>query len=319
MRFIRRLLLSLGFVFVIGGLWLRHNEVLDWLATRSYQPPAVVEQLATDTTMTPYAKRLFYVNHPAVEAKQAFNGHCTDPSEQVAVLGCFTGDRMGIYLYDVTDERLQGIEQVTAAHEMLHQAYERLKKSEKTRINGLLQAYHDLSASQELKDKIASYKASEPTELQNEMHSIFGTEADNLPVELETYYQQYFTNRKHVLDFYHKYQSEFEQRRAQIVDFDSQLEALKAQIDAKKSDLASRATTLEQRRAQMDSYLAANNVSAYNAAVPGYNALVGQYREVLNDANALVNDFNSLLERRNQLAVQERELEDAIDSTIKPQ
>ena len=144
MEIARRSWLVVSFVLILAGgatFWIKHNEVLDWLATRGYEPSSLIATLASDTTMTPYAERLFYANRPEVQDKQAFNQSCTDPSEQVAVLGCFIGNRMGIYLYDVTDERLNGIEQVTAAHEMLHQAYQRLGKKEKTRINGLLQEY----------------------------------------------------------------------------------------------------------------------------------------------------------------------------------
>lgn len=319
MSFVRRLSPYVLFVLLVvagTGLWVRHDQLLDWVATRGYQPSAAVEQLAADTTMTPYAKRLFYANRPAVQGKQAFNKHCTDPSEQVAVLGCFTGNRLGIYLYDVTDERLQGIEQVTAAHEMLHQAYQRLGRAEKTRINGLLQEYHDLKASQALKDKIASYNTTEPTELQNEMHSIFGTEASDLPPELEAYYKQYFTDRQKILAFHQQYQSEFDKRIAQIADYDKQLADLKTKIEAKKADLAASEATLQQRRVQLDAYLANNQIAQYNAAVPPFNALVVAYRNTVKQTNDMVDKFNQLLQERNQLAVQERQLEAAIDSKV---
>ena len=300
----------------IGLLGLRHDELLDWVATRGYTPSAAVQNLTAETTMTSYAKRLFYANRPAIEDKQVFNQHCTDPSDQVAVLGCFEGDRQGIYIYDVTDARLSGIEQVTAAHEMLHQAYLRLSRAEKNRINGLLQEYFDLKASQELKDKIASYRQSEPDQLQNEMHSIMGTEASDLPTELEQYYAQYFTDRQKVLVLHQKYQSEFDSRIAQINDYDAQLTNLKAQIDAHKKELTLREQELRQRRNQMNAYLAANQISDYNAAVPGFNALVVEYRDLVKTTNQEVNEFNRLLAERNALAVQERQLEDAINSNV---
>jgi hypothetical protein len=319
MKFLRRLWpLTLLVVLVLagGGLWLNHDQLLDWAAARRYKPSPTVSELVTDTSMTPYARRLFYANRPVVEGKQTFNGHCTDPSEQVAVLGCFTGNRMGIYLYDVTDERLHGIEQVTAAHEMLHQAFQRLDAGERTRISGLLQEYHDLKASQALKDKIAGYQDSEPGELLNEMHSIFGTEANDLPPELETYYAQYFTSRQKVLAFHDQYQSEFDKRRAQIADYDGQLASLKSQIESNKVELKAQEATLTQRRTQLDGYLAANRIDAYNAAVPSFNALVITYRKDLKHINDLVDQFNSLLATRNALAVQERQLEAAIDSSV---
>jgi hypothetical protein len=321
MRFVRRILPYILLVcLLVGGvsLWLKHAEFFDWIATRGYQPSSTVEALVTDATMTPYAKRLFYANRPDVEGKDAFNKHCTDPSEQVAVLGCYTGDRRGIYLFDVTDARLDGIEQVTAAHEMLHQAYDRLSRSERSRINALLQDYNDNKATQALKDKIASYKDSEPEALQNEMHSIFGTEASDLPAELEDYYKQYFADRQKVLAFHRQYQSEFDQRHAQIEAYDKQLATMKTEIQTRKSNLKSSEAELKERRAQMDQYLAANQIDTYNAAVPGFNSLVVSYRNELQKTNALVDEFNHILGERNALAVQERQLEQAIDSHVTP-
>ena len=305
-------------LLVVGGVlfWQNQNQILDWVATRGYTPAPLVSQAATDTTMTPYAKELFYANRPVIETRDVFNKHCTDPSEQVAVLGCYTGNRLGIYIYDVTDPRLSGIEQVTAAHEMLHQAYQRLNRSEKMRVNGLLQEYYDLHASQALKDKIGSYKSSEPDDLQNEMHSIFGTEVSDLPPELEVYYKQYFADRQKVLALHNKYQSEFDQRIAQIKSDDARLTDLKSQIDANKKELDNREKQLLQMRAKLDSYLASNNIPAYNASVPAFNSLVLEYRNLVASTNRLVDEFNSLLTERNSLAVQERQLEDAIDSSV---
>ena len=305
-------------LLVAGGtFWVKHNEILDWAASRGYHPSSAVSKLASDTTMTAYARQLFYANRPDIEEKKQFNAHCTDPSEQVAVLGCFKGNRLGIHIYLVTDKRLDGIEQVTAAHEMLHQAYQRLDKAEKTRINGLLQEYHDLKASKKMKDKIDSYKKTEPGELLNEMHSIFGTEASDLPDELEAYYKQYFVNRKAVLTLHQKYQVEFDKRIAKIAEYDVRLTALKVRIDANKIELKQREKDLERRRAQLDAYLAANRIKEYNAAVPGFNASVVAYKNQVAETNDLVEEFNRLLAERNALAIQERQLEDAIDSSVK--
>jgi hypothetical protein len=289
---------------------------LDWLASRGYQPSSQVGAFVGDTTMTPYAKRLFYANRPIIEARQSFNKHCTDPSDQVAVLGCFTGDRAGIYIYNVTDDRLSGIGQVTAAHEMLHQAYVRLSSKEKARINGLLQQYYDRQASVALKSKIDSYKQTEPGQLLNEMHSIFGTEAPDLQPELETYYKQYFTDRTKILALHQKYQSEFDSRIAQINSYDTQLAALKTQIETDKQDISQREDDLHQRRSQLDAWLASNNIAAYNAAVAGFNSSVIAYRNLVNATNNKVDEFNNLLAERNALAVQESQLEQAIDSSV---
>ncbi len=322
MRFVRRILpyaLLALIVLSVALLVVRRDDALDWVATRTYQPESHIVAMADQTTMTPYAKRLFYVNRPAVEDRDTFNNSCTDLSEEVAVLGCFAGNRQGIHIYDVTDERLNGIKEVTAAHEMLHQAYQRLGKKERQRIDALLQGYYDKNADERIKNKLGSYKKMiAPDHLYNEMHSIFGTEAVDLPSELEEYYKRYFTDRRKVLALHMRYQSEFDKRITQINDYDRQLEQLKAQIEADKLDLDAQVVELRERREQLDEYLGSGMTSEYNAAVPGFNAAVASYRALVNRTNDKVNQFNNLLAERNELAVQERELEAAIDSKVDP-
>jgi len=200
---------------------------------------------------------------------------------------------------------------------MLHQAYQRLKGAEKTRINNLLQQYLDNKASKELKEKIDSYKTSEPGQLLNEMHSIFGTEAGDLPPELEAYYNQYFTNRQKVLALHQSYRAEFDQRIQKIDGYDRQLTNLKGQIESDKADIEAMETDLRQKRLQLNAYLADNQIAEYNAAVPSFNAEVVSYRSLVAATNKKVDRFNRLLATRNALAVQERQLEAAIDSNVK--
>lgn len=298
------------------GFWIKHDEVLDWAATRNYQPPAEIEQMAADTAMTPYAKRLFYANQPVVADKDEFNQRCVDPTELVAVLGCYLGNRMGIYIYNVTDERLHGIKQVTAAHEMLHQAYERLGADERQRIDALLEEYYEARADERLREKIAIYQRSGSKHLSNEMHSIFGTEAPDLPAELEKYYQRYFEDRRRVLELFQGYRAEFDERISQIEAYDEQLDSLRTRINDGRQELVERERELHTRRARLDADLAANRIDEYNSGVPGFNALVREYHSLINQINSMVDEHNRTLEARNALAVEERELEAAIDSRV---
>jgi len=201
-------------MLVLATLWLQRVRLMDWLAQRGYTASASVVTLAADDTMTADARHLFFVNRPVIDQAAAFNKACTNKTEKDVVLGCYHGDRQGIYLYDVTDPRLHGVEQVTAAHEMLHQAYDRLSAKERTRINGLLETYaKDGLTDQRIKDKLDAYKQSEPSALDTEMHSIFGTEVRNLPPALEQYYARYFTDRSKIIAFSDGYQAELASRQ----------------------------------------------------------------------------------------------------------
>src|SRR5436190_8606187 len=130
-----------GFIFPLGIAalvllaFLNYQKLYDWSRLRSYQPPPTVATLAVQDTMTEEAKHLFYVNHPELVGDVGtFRQNCT-VAEQTIVLGCYQSGETGIYVYDVKDPRLSGVEQVTAAHEMLHGAYERLSAKEKVQVD----------------------------------------------------------------------------------------------------------------------------------------------------------------------------------------
>ncbi len=322
MKFTRRswtsaLLVILLLVLVFGAvlLLLRRDEALDWAFSRGYHPTATVQQLVYDTTMTPTANRLFYANRPRIENKDAFNKVCPDTSDQVSTLGCFIGNRQGIYLYNVTEHQLSGVQQVTAAHEMLHQAYERLSSGKRKSVDAMLQSYYKNSLTNDsIRQQIQSYTKTEPGQLVNEMHSILGTEVATLPPDLETYYKQYFTNRPQIAQYYANYQSAFDQRNKQIQAYTQQLQDLKTQIDVKKNDLADLGKEIDSRRAQLNADLAANRIAAYNNGVPGFNALVDKYRNEVSETNDLIDQYNQISAARNAIDVQEQQLQQALDS-----
>jgi hypothetical protein len=323
MNFLRRYspyLLLIVFLVSGGLLWWYRDDIRDWVVLRGYDPPAPIARLAADTAMSSYGQRLFYVNKPSLDDKVALNQHCEGLAEEAAVLGCFRGDRQGIYIYDITDPRLSGVEQVTAAHEMLHQAYERLDNTQKKRIDSLLEDYYRTKLTdQSVKDKMEIYKKTEPNDLANEMHSIFGTEIKDLPSELEEHYSQYFADRQKVVTYRTQSQAEFDKYRNQIATYDQRLAELKPQIEANEQDLTAQVAAIKAKKAQMESDLAAGNVAAYNAAVAPYNAMVKAYNSDLSATNRLIEEHNKLVKERNEIAVQVKSLNEALNSSLTPQ
>lgn len=323
MKFLRRILpyLLLVLLLVTGGLvWWNRDYLHDSLVLRGYDPPAQIATLADHVVMTDYAVRLFYVNKPQLEDKVAFNEACRDLGEEAAVLGCYKGNRGGIYVYDVNDPRLNGIEEVTAAHEMLHQAYDRLDGKAKERIDGLLQNYYKSElADESVKNKLAIYEADDRSDLLNEMHSIFGTEIKNLPAELEDYYKQYFSDRSKVLSYRDASQAEFDKYRNQIAEYDRRLGELKPAIDQMEQALKAEIAQLKATKAELETDLAAGRVQEYNAGVAPYNALVSAYNKDLIALNKKIEEYNKLVTERNAASVQVKALNEALDSSLTPQ
>lgn len=322
MNNVRRLLpygiLALLIVANVTIFWQR-QALADWWVLRNYAPPIEVSALASDTAMTPEARHLFYVNRPELESREDFNRECGDHLEQSIVLGCYHGDRQGIHLYNVTDPRLAGIKQVTAAHEMLHQAYDRLNPEERSRVDKLLNDFaQEASKDERLASKLNIYRKSEPDALNTEMHSIFGTELRNLPLELEEYYKQYFTDRSKVVSFSEAYENEFTKRGQLVADYDTQLRALDSQIDANKGSLDARLKSLNQKRAEVERSASEGNAAAYQANVIAYNRMVAEYNHLVDGTRSLIDQYNQIVAKRNEIAVQEQELRKALDSRLTP-
>jgi hypothetical protein len=304
-------------VAINGMVWLKREQIADWWRLRGYQPTAEIAVLAEDDTMTGYSKHLFYINRPLLESKADFNMHCSDKTEETAVLGCYHGNRQGIYLYAVTDERLAGVRQVTAAHEMLHQAYDRLSDEERNRINTLLQDFYDGGQlNEDIRTKLDSYKKQADVVLASEMHSIFGSEVRNLPTELEEYYKQYFSDRRKVVGFSEAYRAEFTRRQELVKQYDAQLVGLKRQINTNKSNLEEKMSSLSVKEKEIDQDVALRNQAQYDADVQSYNETVQSYNFLLAETRQLINQHNDIVGKRNDIAVQERQLQQALDSRL---
>lgn len=297
--------------------WLRREQIIDWWQLRNYTPAANIASLATDSAMTPHAERLFYINRPSLETKEEFNRHCSEMAEETAVLGCYHGSRQGIYIYAVQDQRLSGVRQVTAAHEMLHQAYDRLSGAERERVNVLLLDYYNSSQLDEsIRAKIDSYKKHEGAVLVNEMHSIFGSEVRKLPSELEEYYKKYFFDRSKLVTFSEQYQGEFTRRKDLVKQYDGQLADLKDKITSHKAALSTKMSFLKAKETEIEQDITARNQSEYASDVQEYNATVGAYNEQLAATRKLIDEHNTIVSLRNDIAVQERELQQALDSRL---
>lgn len=309
------LLLLVILVAVAGALFLR-QPILDWYRLRQYTPPSEVADLASKDTLTPYARKIFYVAHPAIEDSTSFNAHCKSHGERTIVLGCYDGS--GIYVYNVSNDRLDGVKEVTAAHEMLHAAYDRLSKSEKQQINSELEtqlaSLHDVHIDQ----LVSEYKKTEPGQLDNELHSILGTEVGALTPTLEHYYKKYFTDRQTVANYAAKYQSVFTKSEQQIDTIDGQLTDFKGTIEHNEAILQAEQATLSTAQQQMQALRSSGQIDSYNAQVDAFNAQVRSFNTLLATTKQLISQYNQLVAERNSLATAHNNLAQSLNSNISP-
>ncbi|MDB5176119.1 MAG: hypothetical protein JWM81_977 [Candidatus Saccharibacteria bacterium] len=313
------ILILVGWFLVLGVVFTGRQQISDWIALRNYQPPATIAALATQDTMTDKSRNIFYVNKPAITQKSDFNASCPSSSrEQTIVLGCYRSNQAGIYLLNVDDARLNGVVQVTAAHEMLHAAYDRLSGSERQRVDAMLMDFYKTVTDQRIRQTIDGYRVSEPNDVVNEMHSIFGTEITDLPPGLEAYYSQYFTNRKQIAQFADQYEQEFSSRKTQVEEDDKQLTGLKKQISDTEANLKQQQTDITTSRQHLESLQASGDIASYNAGVPGYNKQVSDYNAGVQSVQRLVDQYNTLVVARNAVASEITALTDALSSSVAP-
>ena len=297
--------------------WFNYQNIEDWIRLRGYQPSPRISQVASATTMSEYGKRLFYVNNPQLQNKELFRQNCSD-SEKSIVLGCYINNK-GIFIFDVSDERLSGVLEVTSAHEMLHVAYERLSDDERAKIDNMTAEVFATVSSQRIKDTIERYRSKDVSIVPNELHSILGTEVRSLTPDLEKYYSRYFSNRPAIVQLSENYEKVFTEREKQIEVYDKKLEELKTKIDQMQKSLETQSQDLARQRAELEQMLASNQDQAYNNAVPGFNALVASYNNGVKQVKQLVDEYNIVVIERNAVASEEQELLNSIDTRLTPE
>lgn len=301
-------------------LILNRQWVLDQVALWRYDPPAEIVALADRTTMTESGRQTFYASQPVLQAASEFSATCGNNEEGTAVLGCYT-NRL-IYIFNVTDAQLDGIKDVTAAHEMLHAVYERLSESERARIDTLLEAeYQKLAADEEFTDRMAYYAKVEPGERNNELHSIIGTEVASIDPQLETYYKDYFNDRGAVVRLHSTYSSVFDRLKAQSSELAARLDLLATSIEqaTEAYNVASRQLNNDinafNRRANSGGFESQTEFNSERSGLAERSEDLASDRQSINN---MISEYNQLRDQLATIATQTEALNRSIDSSLAP-
>ncbi len=292
----------------------KFEDIRDWWWLRNYQPVAEIQALADKAALNDTGRRMFYVGRPRIDDKLNFARSCpVGEAEGSLVLGCYSSGY--IYLLEVKRTELAGVMEVTAAHEMLHAAYERLSSKDQQTINRQLEQFYGQVNNPELDQVLVDYEQTEPGQRLNELHSLLPTQIAVLSPELEAYYSRYFTNQDQVANAYLAYQAVFRSLEAQIEQLRADASSLQAQISAQEAAMEQTRTEIETMSSQMDSLKAAGRIDEYNALVPAYNGLVREYNGMITYYRDLIALHNSKVDQLNQLALEQNELVESLDST----
>ncbi len=306
---------------IAAALLLNRQFIIDQITVWQYKPTTEVATIATTASFSDNGKFVYYASQPSIESTQLFNDACGRTEQTTAVLGCYSADR--IYIYNITNEKLAGIKEVTAAHEMLHAAYQRLSDADTKSVNALLEVeYEKLKNDQKFAERMAFYARSEPGERENELHSIIGTEIASISPALETYYKRYFTDRQKTVALYTGYSAVFKQINERSTELSNSLKTLATKIEAATNRYNTSVKSLNQDIAAFNAKASASGgFSSQSEFRAEQSALTGRAASLDADRAAIAADLATYRAQRAELesiSAESAALNQSIDSSLAP-
>lgn len=299
------------------GVWLNHEWIYDFYRGQTYRPSAEMVRIRNDLQLTERGEFLFNAAQPELDEATEFNAHCRDDVSETAVLGCYT--MQTIYVYNIVDERLSGIRELTTAHELLHANWARMSEEEKVAlVEPLTHVFED---NQEfLEEEIDAYDVSEK---QEELYVRAGTEVANLPEALEKHYAEIFKDQDAVVAFYDSYIGVFRSLEAEMDALKAELEEMNAAVNAKVEEYERRSSQLNASIVSFNSCVRVSGCykteveaeEKRDALLAEQEALEAMYEEI----NGLVEEYNAKVAAYNADVVESDRLNTIINSTAAPQ
>lgn len=308
-------ILSGLFIVVASILFLNRQAALDQLTVWAYEPSSAIATIEQNVNFTDKGKFIFYATKPSLETQDAFNKKCPRQEAGSPILGCYTNADQ-IYIYDLTNEQLDGMEEVTAAHEMLHAVWFRTSKAEQDTLKTELEKAYQKLNDEELTTRMEYYQRTEPGEYINELHSILGTEVASLGEPLESYYAQFF-DRTTVLKLHDQYNGVYKALYARADELYAQMEVLSSSIQTRMSEYE---TAVSRYSADVDSFNGRadgggfTTMSQFNAERAALIARASTLDTARQSINTDIETYNTYYAEYEDIAKQIEVLNESIDS-----
>jgi uncharacterized protein YukE len=237
-RWIRRtvaLVVLVGLVVGAAFLWVNRVEVQTRIDAMSYDSTPALDGLERNLDLTPTGKYLFRASHPTLDGSSNFSQRCSDVhhADEGHLIGCFTSSK-NIHLFEVKDDRLQGIVEVTAAHELMHAAWSRFSSAEREEVGKQLQRFYDkrIQKDAEFKERMDVYRSLPRGSFVNELHSVVASEVEDLPASLEKHYSRWFDDRHKITDYFNKYHDVFASLQKQADTLQDEMRDLRSKVES---------------------------------------------------------------------------------------
>ncbi len=294
--------------------------IADEKEAQSYQATAAVEGIADDLSLTRKGRAIFLASHPILMSRADFNRTCgRDGSGSAYTAGCYYKDSEEKEHLEIFDSGYANINEnglsydfvaqrkITALHEMLHAAWERLPENKQTETCGRLRTLsRDIRT---LSDEVASYPSDQIcTELFARVGSEYipalqtQTSSAILPIrysalsadgkaavaQLEKLYADYFDTSatRNLVSYW--------ANKSSLDSFAAKAELAENTLRQRK-EYAQRMTQLYYSYPTWNGYYAANNaISSYNESVRVYNSYVATAQKLNYALDSEYGIFSSL-------------------------
>lgn len=278
-----------------------------------------VAELADRLRLTEPADRLLAATQPALTSDAArLRDACRAsgiPAPEGRLLGCFTSDSSGkrIHVWDVRHPELQGTNEVTLAHELLHAAWHAMEPAERSRLEPDLRQVFDQGEPADRLELLGGYRDRDADVFVNELHSYLGTEVATLTPLLEDHYATVFTDRQVVVEYSESSTAELKRRAADLEARDDHLASESARIDAEKETLRTRSETRRAEAAALGVTLEELDTRD-PAAVAGYNRQVDEHNERIAEDRRLQDALTEAIAAHNAAVEEQRRLVAELDT-----
>ena len=308
-----------AFLLFGASLWTVFNWqlVVDYASVYDFTPDQKIKALVTDSGMSKKGEFHFYSSYPKITDAEEFNSACQRQEQSSPILGCYVSGNNRIFIYNVDNQDLKGIKEVTAAHEMLHVAYSRLSQRERDWLEPRLEAAYSRLANDKLRTRMDYYAKAEPGEKLNELHSILPTEYADLGQELNDYYAKYFDNRQAAIKLYSDYSQVFYELEDEARGLESKLESDIKQINADTSQYQADIQMFNQEVATFNQRASSGyfkSQTEFNSARSELVARTYAFEARKTALDQKIDEYNVNVDRLNQLGLKIDKLNKSIDS-----
>lgn len=320
-RFYKKIVsLALSILLIGFGIFAWNNkwEIHDRWTARSYIETADSAEVLANLDLTSKGTLVYRASNTEVDDKDNFRTRCpVEEYEQANVLGCYSNRR--IYVLKVDEPRLKGVEEVTAAHELLHAKFERMGGHERAKLRGEIDKLRGLVTDEEVNKLVDSYKTAlgEGEDLYNEIFAIYGTQLEDVGPELEEIYSEYFKNRKSIVERYKDYSSEFSSIQSRVEEYDRRLLELKNEKDTLEAEAGALSDELNREKVELDNLSSGDSIEQYQASAEEYNRKVEIYNSKVERIREIIAEYNELVEVRNAEALSAKSLTDKLNANVR--